>query len=109
MTMINKVEIIKNGGMKQYIEPTKKVALELKIISDKIKNEISEMEKEDKAFWDSYNEVVGHHEKGLSMEGILELYQQEKTKKEIEENKNDVLELFKNRLQSLKMALGVNA
>jgi hypothetical protein len=43
------------------------------------------------------------------MEGILELYQQEKTKKEIEENKNDVLELFKNRLQSLKMALGVNA
>ena len=112
MTMINKVEIIKiikSGGMKQYIEPTKKVALELKIISDKIKNEISEMEKEDKAFWDSYNEIVGHHEKGLSMEDILELYQQEKTKKEIEENKNDVLELFKNRLQSLKMALGVNA
>ncbi len=109
MTMINKVEIIKSGGMKQYIEPTKKVALELKIISDKIKNEISEMEKEDKAFWDSYNEIVGHHEKGLSMDDILELYRQEKTKKEIEENKNDVLELFKNRLQSLKMALGVNA
>ena len=42
MTMINKVEIIKSGGMKQYIEPTKKVALELKIISDKIKNEIYE-------------------------------------------------------------------
>ena len=112
MIMIDKKKLQdfkdKNMGLEQFVVPTKKMAIEFKTLSDKIDKELKEMELENKAFFDSYEEIVGFHKKGMSMEDITNSYEQEKIRKEHEHEKNDVLEMFKNKLQSLKAALSVN-
>lgn len=94
--------------MEDFIIPTKKLAVDLKTISNRIEVELTKLELEDKAFWDAYKEVIEYHDNGHSMDDIKEQYRQELLKKENEIEKNDVLEMFKNKLQSLKAALSVN-
>ncbi len=97
-----------NPKMKDFIEPTKKYAEEVKDISDKIRQETENMMKDLKVFNDAFNEVKEKHGQGMSMKQIGDSYKRAKEQQEIKGIEEDILDIFSKKLKSLKQNLQID-
>lgn len=96
-------------SIKDFINPTKQYAAEVKVISDKIKQETDSMILDLKVFQDAFNEIKDKHKEGMKMQEISDSYKKEKEQAEIKGIEDDILDIFSKKLKSLKQSLKISS